>query len=348
MIGIGSGVLATRSLAGGSTPTASRPATYRPAAYQIVYKESLDGTAQWEVLSVRRPFESADLVYGTTGPPSPSDRPISGSVSTEDHLYDVDANGLHDVGGRQPGPPSADQDLATQLPEMQRRGLAVDTGQDRRVAARSCHLYRLLEPPVGPIRPVNGRSGHDDICLDQDGLVTSETWTLGGRVVMQRSATAVSLAGVSIPSVAGAGPPAANASRISDATGRGGLLVQPPPPPGFGAVPAVQFTLPDPRNPSALTAASEVWTFVDGADTVSVEAGSEQPGQLPWQAGDTVTSAVRLAGLGSGQSAIRSDGAEIRVDLGGGRWVRVHGTMPVQPLTDYANRLVLAAGQGAR
>ena len=339
MIGVGAGVLVTRSIGGASTPTPSRP-----HAYRIVYQELLNGTAQWEVLAVRRPFESADLVYGNASPPSPFDHPVSGSVSTEGRLYDVDATGLHDVGGRQPGPPSGDQDLATQLPDMLRRGLATDAGRSRRVAGRSCHVYRFLEPPVGPIRALGGSSEHDDLCLDGDGLVLAETWTLDGRVVMRRSATAVSMAGVAIPPVSGASPPGGTASRISPTIDQHGLLVQPLPPSGFRALSPLQFTLPDPQNPAALAAASVVWGFVDGANVVSVEAGSEQQGQLPWQADDTVTRTVRLVGLGLAQSAIRSDGAEIRIDLGGGNWVRVHGTIPVQALAEYANGLVPAPG----
>jgi hypothetical protein len=105
----------------------------------------------------------------------------------------------------------------------------------------------------------------------------------------------------------------------------------------------VRFTLPDPVNSSSLVAASTVWTYVDGANVITVEAGSQRPGQLPWQANDTVTAPVELAGLGSGQSAIRSDGAEVRVDLGGGNWVRVHGTVPLAALVEYANGLRLAA-----
>jgi hypothetical protein len=185
------------------------------------------------------------------------------------------------------------------------------------------------------------------VCLDGDGFVMAETWTLDGRVVMQRTATAVSLTGVTIPSVTGASPPGANSSRISPATGVHRQLVQPPPPPGFRVLSPVQFTLPGPHDPAVLAAASIVWTFVRGTDVVTVEAGSEPQGQLPWQANDTVTRAVRLLGLGLGQSAIRSDGAEIRVDLGRGNWVRVHGTIPVQALADYANRLTLAPARSS-
>jgi hypothetical protein len=343
MIGLGIGVPLSRSLGGG--PTLAPP---RPSAYQIVYRQEAPtngAPTQWEVLSVRRPLESADLLYGTAGPPTASDHPTSGSISSASELYAVDISGVHDVGGRQPGPPSGDQDLATQLPDMLNRHLAADTRSDSRIAGRSCHTYRLLEPPVGPIRPLGTGSGHDDLCIDRNGLVLSEAWTLDGRLVLRRTASAVSLSHVEVPSVAGATPPKASTSHAVGATdaSRDALVAQPPAPRGFHPVPPVRFTLPDPLQPSSLVAASVVWAFVDGPDVVTVEAGSERQGQLPWQANDTSTSAVQLPGLGPTQSAVRSDGAEIRVDLGGGRWVRVRGTMPAVALADYASGLRLSS-----
>jgi hypothetical protein len=339
MIGLGIGVPLSRSLGGG--PTLAPP---RISGYQIVYRLEAPtnaAPAQWEVLSVRRPFESADLVYGSAGPPTAADRPTSGSISTESELYAVDTSGVHDVGGRQPGPPSADQDLATQLADMLHRHLAADTGGTSQVAGRSCRTYRLLEPPVGPMRPLGVASEHDDLCIDGNGLVLSEAWTLDGRLVERRTATAVSVATVSLPSVDGASPPKPGASRAVVAPDAEGPVALPRPPPGFHALAPVRFALPDPLHPSSLVAASVVWTYVDGSDLVTVEAGSEQGGQLPWQQNDTVTEPLELTGLGPAQSAIRSDGAEIRVDLGGGRWMRIRGTESASILSRYANNVHL-------
>ncbi|HEY1634984.1 MAG TPA: hypothetical protein VGF64_09520, partial [Acidimicrobiales bacterium] len=59
---------------------------------------------------------------------------------------------------------------------------------------------------------------------------------------------------------------------------------------------------------------------------------------------------LELTGLGPAQSAIRSDGAEIRVDLGGGRWMRVRGTGSASTLSRYASNMHLlpsAAGSGS-
>src|SRR2546421_411822 len=228
---------------------------------------------------------------------------------------------------------------ATHLPHWAPRHRAVDAAGERLIGARSSRTDQLLEPPVGPIRPPGGPSEHDDLCIDGGGLVLSEAWTLDGRLVLGRTATAVRLSGFSLPAVEGASPPKAGASRAVAAPGSGGLLARPRPPPGFQALAPVQFGLPDPMQSPSLVAASVVWSFVRGPDSVTVEAGSERPGQLPWQADDTVTEPLRLAGLGPARSAIRSDGAEVRVDLGGGNWGRVRGTVPASALADYASGL---------
>ena len=58
---------------------------------------------------------------------------------------------------------------------------------------------------------------------------------------------------------------------------------------------------------------------------------------LPWV--ETDPSRPVSLPLGAAKSVVRSDGAELRVDLGQGRWVRVRGTSSVADLTKYAGRL---------
>jgi hypothetical protein len=98
----------------------------------------------------------------------------------------------------------------------------------------------------------------------------------------------------------------------------------------------VTFRLPDPERPSLTVASTVVWAFQDGARAVTVEAGVQRGGRLPWSPTDTVTRPVRLAGLGEGTTALRSDGPEVRIDLGQGRWVRVRGTVTLDSLTAFA------------
>jgi hypothetical protein len=303
-------------------------------AYTIVYREeTLTPTgpvARWESLSVHRPYRAADLLYATPALGSP----ISGTIATEDALYDVrPGRPPLLVGGRQPGVPTGDQDLLTQLPDLMSRGLAADLRSSRVVAGRSCRMYRLLEPPSGPIKPLAGPGNSDDMCIASGGLVLSEQWTLDGSVVLTRVAIRAALVAGPIPSTAGA-ESAPGLSPATIVTSPQTLLAPPPAPPGFRARPVVELLL---QNPFGPRPASVTFAFADGAHTISVEAGTGPP---PWQDGDTVT---RRAGLriGHGTSALRSDGGEVRVDAGGGRWVRVRGSVPVRSLVSYAGELRL-------
>jgi hypothetical protein len=49
---------------------------------------------------------------------------------------------------------------------------------------------------------------------------------------------------------------------------------------------------------------------------------------------------VTLAHLGPATTAIRSDGAEIRVDAGRGRWARIRGTETAAWLMAYSQGLL--------
>jgi hypothetical protein len=72
-----------------------------------------------------------------------------------------------------------------------------------------------------------------------------------------------------------------------------------------------------------------------------VEAGRERGGALPWSSADSPTRPLRLPGFGTASTALRSDGPEVRVDLGDGLWVRVRGTVSVAVLERYAATLRL-------
>jgi hypothetical protein len=114
----------------------------------------------------------------------------------------------------------------------------------------------------------------------------------------------------------------------------------PPVPVGFGGERSEVFTLPNP-NGVGTAARSTVWTFTRGPDVISVEAGFEAGGAYPWDGQVTPTAGVRLP-IGAATTALRSDGPEVRIPLGSGRWARVHGTVPLGELVSYA-RLLSAA-----
>jgi hypothetical protein len=327
--------------------------TTLPTSYVVVYRVAQNDVHDWEVLSMRRPFAGSGLVYDTAAAPGRGDRAVSGSISTGEALYTVETGTVRLVSGRQPGPASGDQYLAVELDDLMARKLAADTGQDRTVAGRACRVYRFAEPPSGPVLALTGGADHDDLCLDQAGLVLSERWTYHGSVVLERTATAVRTSNGDLPagpdpeppSTAGAAPMAPGAATVSPDPRPQSFLAPPPAPRRYQpSGPAVDFRLGDPQNPSSTVATSVVWAFAEGPRSITVEAGTGRGGELPWRTDDTVTKPAALRGLGPATSAVRSDGAEVRVDLGGGRWVRVRGTVPVSELVAYAQRLTRAAG----
>ena len=320
----------------------------RIASYQVTYRvRSLAsggaGIVSWEQLTVRRPFFSADFDYQNR--PGPGAAARAGSLFTEDALYDVQGGGtVQPVAGRQPGPPGNDQDLATQLPELESRGLVRPQDRTETLAGRTCQVYRFSGPPSGAVAPFAG-ADHDDICLDDAGIELSEAWTYHGRLVEDRTAVAVHVGPVPDPVPAstlravGRVRPGAGAPLAEPDPSASTFLPTPPLPAGFRRAGVERFAEPDPQDPRVILATSVVWAFTSGADVVTVEAGQGAPGELPWSAQPTATDAVSLAHLGAATTAIRSDGAEVRVDLGSGRWLRVRGTVPVSGLTAYAGTL---------
>jgi hypothetical protein len=139
----------------------------------VLYRNDINGVRQWEVLSVRRPFDGSDLTYRTSTRPGPGARADAGTISTRTGLFTENASGVHPVSGRQPGPPSADLWVGVEMSEAISRGLAQDRHASRRIAGRECAVYRLADPPSGPLHPLNAAVGHDDLCVSREGLVLS-------------------------------------------------------------------------------------------------------------------------------------------------------------------------------
>jgi hypothetical protein len=318
-----------------------------PRSYVVLYRNVINGVTQWEVLAVRRPLAGSDLTYRTSTRPTADAVPDAGTISTATALYTATADGVRLVSGRQPGPVSNDLWLSIELREAIARGVALDQHESRQFAGMRCAVYRLADPPSGPLHRVDMSVGHDDLCLAHNGLVLSETWTYHGSVVEQRTAMTVSMgawpAGVPRPSSIGsAGPGSTAAATVTPDADPTSFLASPASPAGFRrATSPVDFQLPDSSHPTQIVASTVVWSFVRGGDIVTVEAGRERGGVLPWSAADSPTRPVSLRGLGAASTALRSDGPEVRVDLGDGRWVRVRGTIPLSELVRYAETLRL-------
>jgi len=318
--------------------------TVRPQHVQIVYQVA-DYTAtptrtSWEVLTDDRPFDETDLTYTTD--PLLGSQPSGGTVDTLGAVYSLTAGHLGEISANPPTLGSGDQALSVELTDLVSRGLARAVGQSLEVAGRRCQVVRFSGPPNGPIPPLTG-TDHDDLCLDSSGLVLSESWTYQSKLVLQRTAIEVGVGSVDPQIRPGPAPASASTAgsnpglAVADGTNRASdFLAAPVAPAGFAAEQPVSVTVTNPSKPSQVVDRSTVWSFVSGGLLVTVEAGS---GQLPWQSGDTTTGPETLVGLGAATSALESYGPEIRVQLSGGRWVRVDGTVPLGQLVAYADRL---------
>ncbi|MEA3019937.1 MAG: hypothetical protein QOI47_1461, partial [Actinomycetota bacterium] len=75
-----------------------------------------------------------------------------------------------------------------------------------------------------------------------------------------------------------------------------------------------------------------------GVDLITVEAGhSGASAKVPWATSDPSRS-ERLP-VGTAQTVVRNDGAEVRVDLGHHHWLRIRGTVSLATLLRYAGTL---------
>lgn len=339
--GVAVGILETT---GGTTGGSTALSPVLPASFEVVYQviTSTTGTPSttWEVLHSADPFDTSDLTYDAN--PLSGAKPVSGTVSTFDHLYDLASGSLTLVTDRQPGQGSGDQALVPELGDLQHRHLAAPTGGQRRVAGQMCSTFRFSEPPVGAITPQSG-TDHDNLCLSPSGLELAEQWTYVGRVVLERTAVEVTIGGADgrISGPPAAPPPkepAVTALRVGKPT-QTSFLQTPSAPAGFIGMGSVQAVAYDPSNPTQISAVSTIWAFQRSGDVVTVEAGE---GRYPWDDNGTPTSDLRLDGLGQAQSILKSGGPEIQVQRSGGQWVRIDGTVPVSYLTRYAGQLRLA------
>jgi hypothetical protein len=320
-----------------------------PAFYQVVYRvEQAQGDqmqTSFEVLTFNGPFNVSDLTY--TRPPSSGAPPTTGSVSTFSAQYELESGRLKETSPQGPALGGGAQALGVELSDLVARHLAIPLDTTMVVAERRCEVVRFSGPPAGPITPFGG-ADHDDLCIDSSGLVLSEAWTYKGRVIRRKTALEVSLAPgalhvVGPPPVSSAVPlpPADEVVGVVTAPKEKSFLTPPIPPPGFSSDPEVGVAQADPLNPMLAENSYLEWAFSRGGDLVTVDAGT---GAKPWTAGDTPARPLKLAGLGQAQSALTSNGPEIRIALSDNRWVLVDGTIPLAELASYASGLHLASG----
>jgi hypothetical protein len=86
---------------------------------------------------------------------------------------------------------TADQHAAAALAAGVPKGLA-SVGGNQRVLGRPCTEVRTGTPIGQPLSKPT-KSDHADLCVDRTGIVLSERWTRGGKLVRTRKATAFNI-----------------------------------------------------------------------------------------------------------------------------------------------------------
>jgi hypothetical protein len=220
----------------------------------------------------------------------------------------------------------------------------VQVRERRTVAGRRCQVLRVgTSVQAGVLRPfVSSSPTFADICVDADGLLLAEDWTLDNGTVHHRTATEVE-SGVDVddatfepPGVRVIGPDEGGsiARRLDPASGPPGEYVALPHAPagyryrGRFALASTASTN-DPRAGASPRTTSVVDVWSRGADFVVLEQGASvqalpDPDDLDLRA------------------------VELRVSQSGGQFVRLYGSLTRRQLQSIANDLVTKRGTGLR
>jgi hypothetical protein len=134
-------------------------------------------------LNVRRPFSLRDETFDQDG------KRESATISTADHVYLQQNDKLLDAGQSAPSLSNGDFQFSVALPILRDHGLAERRGTET-IAGRACTVYRI-SGALGQDYKKPTDADHADVCVDRDGLVLKELWTIGGKDVRRTTATAV-------------------------------------------------------------------------------------------------------------------------------------------------------------
>jgi hypothetical protein len=227
----------------------------------------------------------------------------------------------------------------------------------RAVAGRQCQVFRSGERMTAERLTAPGSSSHVDSCVDDRGIVLEEVVVTEGRPTTRRLAVDVQVGAV--PADAAFAIPegpvldAASGGGVTKATDPNarpvGRSYEPSPlPAGFASVGRFQVIPPQPENFSdpqraGYRRAAITDVFQNGGDVLVIEQGGTLEGHDAF-AGQAAGKAVDVAPLGPGEAYFSGTGAEVRVKLGGGRYVRVMGTLPLASLLAVAKSLTPVDG----
>ena len=303
--------------------------------YDVVDTSQSPARTTTVTVDVQHPYTSRTVTQGSGG---------SATDGTQAYLIRPDGS-ADTVAAVPPGFPSGALHLDVALASASRHGLAARTGTDE-VLGVACELWSSEAPlDAEPVTPATADSSTTS-CVDADGRLLRDVWTLHGRVVRTRVATRV-----------GRGPSLSGTALLGGAT--------PAPAPSVGTAEGVKvvardvllraLAIPEPAAPAGLSADRDAATIqVDGSGRASAEGGvltwadcCRRLVVLTLERGLTHRLAVPADGLpvslGAGRSArLQVLGAGVRLVFGSGEFVvTVTADLPEDDLIRWAAGLQL-------
>ena len=319
------------------TPPALTHDTPAPATWRIRFRIATPGTEETEVVIVRAPFDSHTDVR-VRGESSERRESALGVAATKP------AAGPAVV--LAPPPEPAGLRTGPAIVDAAAHGL-VERREQRRVAGRACQVYRSGSAFGGTtFVPPTSATDYVDACIDEHGLVLEVVEFYEGRIIRHRVATSVELDvkvtdgdlsrlphQQTLAAIQGGGsvrPIAVTSQPV------GQFFVLDAPPDGFSHAGRYEVVPPQPditndeTRGSVVAATADV--YVKGSDALIVERGARLDTAAPWELDDRFPDVDVGGELGTGEFLAGVTGAEIRVRLPGGRFVRVYGTITREEL----------------
>ena len=324
------------------------------ASYRITYRVEqleVDGVSTTtDTVTVRRPWESRLETAPET----------SVQIGAFGRRLTLGSDGAPSLLELPPAIPPSDVRIAGVLEAALDAGL-VTRREVRRVAGRLCQVVRsagLVNAAV--YRPPAARD-YGDSCVDDAGLVLEEVLVVNGSAGYRRIATAVeenvtveepatfAVDGTPLDVRTGGG----STRRLKDGSAPPGeVLVLPAAalPAGFVHQGRYSVVPPQPENfapddptREAFRRAGIVDVWVNGVDVLLLDQGGTLRAEAPFVV-DEASPKADLGSFGQGEVRIGGLGAEVRVLLDAGRYLRVAGTIPPDQLAAVARSLVRTEG----
>jgi hypothetical protein len=318
-----------------------------PRSYRIVYRSESragdDVVVNTDEVVVDRPFDARSQTRAATAGSKTRAKTVNafGRLATDRTVLAVG-----------PSPASLDRRADVFFPAAVEDGFAA-ARELRRIANRTCRIFRIAGSSATPSleKVSDADDDYSEVCVDEAGLILEELGVVDGKLLTRRIATRVDEDPKVDDGIFDLGAPTLGVRQgggsvrrmADDSRPPGNPFWEPEDAPGgfrhrgrYAVVPP-QSGFDDPTQRSQLIAfTSDVW--VDGRDAIVVEQGATLGGSEPFEE-DLSSEFVDVGDIGEGELVYGYITTEVRFLLGGGRFVRVFGTVEPKRLLAMARSL---------